>query len=124
MKSSLKIAIVRMWTFYTTGPDAVVEQGVLFFRCLVSWALSCTVLYLLLGGAFLFDLWRLEYDPMLTLTAVRASIRECMEAWQLICLFRLSWLAPLGCLLFTLRRFSSDETTTADRTRVPFDPRR
>jgi|GEM_PF-1999408 hypothetical protein len=124
MNTSLKNAISRMWLYYS-GADAVTERTVLVFRCMVWWMLSCAALYMLFGGAFMYDLWWYQaYDPELALTPVPVLMREFMCGWWFICRFILSWLTPLICLLFTLKRFSADVSVAHSRTRIPFNPRR
>lgn len=90
--------------------------------CLLWWVMGCILLFTVYGGLLLFYLEHMPGQVASTIPDLLTVVHEVVVLWQ--CITVLSSVLPLFCLWVTLVHFIWVRPANADRTRIPFNPRR
>ncbi|BDA99631.1 hypothetical protein SL932_28400 [Klebsiella pneumoniae] len=114
----------RAMQYHYTGPGAALHLIALAVRCLLWWVMGCILLFTVYGGLLLFYLEQMPGRVASTIPGLLTVVHEVVVLWQWQCITVLSSVLPLFCLWVTLVHFIWVRPANADRTRIPFNPRR
>ncbi|EEG0758342.1 hypothetical protein I5W67_003488 [Salmonella enterica] len=114
----------RAMQYHYTGPGAALHVMALVTRGLLWWVVGCILLFTVYGGLLLFYLVQKPEQVASTIPGLLAVVHEVVALWQWQCITVLSSVLPLFCLWVTLVHFIWARPANADRTRIPFNPRR